>query len=769
MQTELEKLKHRLVKLERRHFENFTEIKGLKNEIELIQERINQSELSSEKEHSIESIELSTEQETDYEPVVSAEEITIKEGAIPEFQPKAAQDNVKRSKPKRDLEKFIGENIINKIGIIITVLGVSIGAKYAIDKDLISPATRIALAYMIGGGLVFFAMKLKEKYKNFSAVLLSGAMVIKYFTSYAAYSFYDMFSLYVAFLLMLLFTVFTVLSALKYNRQIIAVIGLIGAYIIPFLLSTGSGKIEIMFAYMSILNLGILFISIKRSWNAVYYLAYSITWLVFISWFILSYRQSYFSISSVFSTIFYLIFHLSLLSPGYKGDREIKVKDIFLILLNSILYFSFGYYSIKDHSLYDNLIGFFTVFNGLVNGIIAYIIYKKSGQATKAFQLCLVLLITFITITIPVQLDGSWVTLIWISEGAALMFIAKKFANKTFQTFSWIMILIATVSLFHDWQHLDSIRRYREVSLGAFSNTYFLVSLFYTAATYGIYKWSKDLRSESSFNQWILPAVLIFAFYVPVFNEVRWLFEGIILDAKKELYQNNYYWLRDIKYLKIITISLYNMFFIAGMYLYNHAKLRVKNLYLFTGIVGLIIMFVSLISGLYALSEIRENYLNEANQMPLSFMTVNIRYLFISVMAFLFYTIKRSFLYYSISPQFKTVLTAFMHVSIAWVLSSELLHIMDFMNVANQYKLALSILWGMYAISLLFTGIKRGEKVLRIIAISAFGLTLLKLFFYDISHLNTISKTIVMIVLGVLMLIASFLYNKFKDQINENN
>jgi len=43
---------------------------------------------------------------------------------------------------------------------------------------------------------------------------------------------------------------------------------------------------------------------------------------------------------------------------------------------------------------------------------------------------------------------------------------------------------------------------------------------------------------------------------------------------------------------------------------------------------------------------------------------------------------------------------------------------------------------------------------------------LIKLFFYDISHLNTISKTVVLLALGILLLIISFLYNKFKNQIS---
>jgi uncharacterized membrane protein len=43
--------------------------------------------------------------------------------------------------------------------------------------------------------------------------------------------------------------------------------------------------------------------------------------------------------------------------------------------------------------------------------------------------------------------------------------------------------------------------------------------------------------------------------------------------------------------------------------------------------------------------------------------------------------------------------------------------------------------------------------------------TLLKLFLYDIAHLNTIPKTIIFIALGILLLIVSYLYMKFKEWI----
>ena len=63
----------------------------------------------------------------------------------------------------------------------------------------------------------------------------------------------------------------------------------------------------------------------------------------------------------------------------------------------------------------------------------------------------------------------------------------------------------------------------------------------------------------------------------------------------------------------------------------------------------------------------------------------------------------------------------------------------------------------------------KNNKNLRIGAIVLFSITLIKLFFYDISHLDTLSKTIVFVSLGILLLIISFLYNKFKDIIFDEN
>ncbi len=109
-----------------------------------------------------------------------------------------------------------------------------------------------------------------------------------------------------------------------------------------------------------------------------------------------------------------------------------------------------------------------------------------------------------------------------------------------------------------------------------------------------------------------------------------------------------------------------------------------------------------------------------------------------------------------------------LYFSTLWIVSCELINWMDIAGVEQTYKFGLSILWGLYSLFLIVLGIWKKKKYLRLGAIVLFGVTLVKLFLYDISHLNTIAKTIVFVSLGVLLLIISFLYNKYEHIISDD-
>ena len=116
----------------------------------------------------------------------------------------------------------------------------------------------------------------------------------------------------------------------------------------------------------------------------------------------------------------------------------------------------------------------------------------------------------------------------------------------------------------------------------------------------------------------------------------------------------------------------------------------------------------------------------------------------------------------------KSTFDILFYTSLLWIISSEMISWMDIMHFSQTYKLGLSILWGVYALLLIGLGIWKKKKHLRIGAIVLFAITLIKLFLYDISHLDTIPKTIIFITFGILLLIISFLYIKYKNIISDD-
>jgi Predicted membrane protein len=243
---------------------------------------------------------------------------------------------------RANLEEFIGENLISKVGIIILVLGIGIGVKFAIDNNLISPVTRIIFGYLFGFGLIGLAIKLKPKYHNFSAVLLSGGMAAMYFVTYFAYALYALLGQTTSFALMTMFTVFTVSAALIYNRQVIAHIGLVGAYAVPFLLSNNSGAYAFLFSYISLVNAGILAISIKRAWRPILYTASGFTWLIFFGWFTTKFSAGeHFYLALVFLWLFFAILYAANIVLGRRDNKNGDQLSLVFTAANAVVFYGF--------------------------------------------------------------------------------------------------------------------------------------------------------------------------------------------------------------------------------------------------------------------------------------------------------------------------------------------------------------------------------------------------------------------------------------------
>lgn len=663
---------------------------------------------------------------------------------------------------KDQLENLIGSNIINKIGILVTVVGVFIGAKYAIEKELISATTRIILGYSVAAVLCLLAYRLKAKYIDYSAVLMSGAIAIIYFITYIAHSFYHLFPQPIAFGLMLFTTVFVVSMSIWYNRKIIALLGQVGAYAIPFLLSTGNENLPLLYGYLSIINIGLLFLSFKRDWKLIYEFAFGFSWFIFAFSFLNAKNLATgFTSNIIFLLVNFIIFYTAFLANKIIKKELYSIAEIGILLINAVAFFLLGYYLINNAFDNEHFLTLFTLGNALIHLVIGERIrwLKLADETVTLFILGLGL--TFFTVSIPIHFEGNTITALWAVEAVFLSYIGFTKKRETYHILSIALLLLTLGSLLIDWKQDYVADSTISIATQPFLNANFLSSLFVCICFGVIGKLSIKYPQE---KQGLVKSVLTVA--VPLaFILLTYLNFLQEIELGWRIYQISHA-SEALNSFKLLSLQGFSIGYVSIWLWLNWQFFKEKHLATILVIVGLYALFIALIGGLTEIGILRDLYLQQNSGKTLSML--GIRYGYFLLIAALVLGITSNLKTFLPSQNTTKLIALVFNSTLLVLLCNEFIHWMDIGGYSNQYKLGLSIIFAVYALSMVITGISKKLKHIRMGGIILFGITLCKVLFYDLSSLSTISKTVVLIVLGVIMLIASFLYNKFKDSIFGN-
>jgi len=682
-----------------------------------------------------------------------------------------------------DLEKFIGENLINKIGMLILVLGISYFVKYSIDKGWISEPARVGIGILSGTLVLGIAHRLRKQFAAFSSVIVAGAIAIYYFTIAIAFHDYQLISQTVAFVIMVLITAFSCFISLAYDRKELAVLSLIGGFAVPFMVSTGEGNYQVLFGYILILNTGILALAYFKKWSIINVLSYIFTVLLFGGWLIsdLAIEQPHYLGALVFASAFYFLFVLINIIHNIRNKGSFVAVELGIIVSNTFLYFLGGMIILQAYR--PELKGIFTLMLALLNFAYAWILYKKFGLDKKGVYLLIGLTLTFLTLTIPIQFEGNYITLFWAAEAIALLWLAHQSKAFAYAFISVLVMILATFSLMIDWKfYFDS-----EVK-AVIINKVFLTGIFTLFAFFVQTKMlDKFNESGSSFGMTFNPKVYQKTLYFLM------VFLGYFTGLNEVTYQVDRHILESFNQQSIIAI--YHLLFTTVLFFFamRHQNHQWKKLGIAIGVINILLFTFW--------------FMNFANSESIA----NIAEVSISKYAYymhLLMLIIIVYLMFSIYSALKNIVSIdwFRHKFFAWIFalffivfaSRELtLQTINFSNIhlteksiinsgysldnvseidkiylVEDYiiesvktqivKIGYPILWGILAFLFLIYGIKQAKKTYRIIALTLLGITVLKLFTYDISNVSETGKIIAFILLGILILIISFVYQKIK-------
>jgi uncharacterized membrane protein len=654
-----------------------------------------------------------------------------------------------------DLEKFIGENLANKIGIAILVLGIGFFVKYAIDKEWIGVYGRVLIGIFCGGVLVALAHWLRKSFVSFSSVLVGGGIAVLYLTISIAFHEYQIIGQAAAFLIMVFITAFTILLSIAYNRIELAILAILGGFGSPFMVSTGEGNYVVLFTYILILDVGMVVLAYFKKWNPVNIIAYAFTIILFGSWLTLRYDGLLPMLGGAltFSTMFYLVFFAMTVVNNLKVRTKFGPIEFSMLLSNTFLYYAAGMF-ILNNPVGDVYKGLFTACIGVFNFVFAFLLFRSKQVDRNLVFLLIGLVLTFISLAAPIQLEGNYITLFWSAEAVLLLWLSQQSGIKLMKLASVVVIFLMIVSLLMDWNNIYLENGSEQLRI--ILNKGYITTFVAIASVFSYYHLLKFEKGE--YTQYVGPArgTLTLAGAI-----VLYMWNYLELD-----HQLNYF--AEPGAIPVI-IGSYNMFFILVIVLMEGRLMlqeTMKQLFAGWGIIAaMAYLFLYHADIVWS----RNAYLDGTE----SFLGFGFHYLLVMLLvAITTWSVNRFRRLKDFNSSTFNIYAWFFVFFFLFLASAELDHTVlltlsstsedSYHLISQNHKIGYPILWGISSFILIAIGLRRKNRHLRIISLTLFLVTLLKLFLIDIRGISEGGKIAAFISLGVLLLIVSFMYQRLK-------
>src|SRR5205807_4174179 len=333
--------------------------------------------------------------------------------------------------PEADLESRIGSHWLNRIGITAVLIGVSYFLKYAFENNWIGPAGRVLIGLAAGVAVIIWSERFRHRgYQIFSYSLKALGIGILYLSLWAAFQVYSLVAAGVAFVAMLLVTSATAAMALLQDAQILALFALLGGFATPLLLSTGRDRELELFFYLALLDLATLVLVTLKPWRKALVLAFWGTLFEYIERYETFYDRGHCPLTLGFATFFFAIFAVAPLIARFRMEPEAKpfwaIPHI-LAFLNAAVYFIQSWVMIEDFADKGSAwvaVGLAGVYVFLSRQVRPAQHEMLAGESLRLLHLAIA--IGFITVAIPIRLESHWITVGWLVESAALVWIGVR-------------------------------------------------------------------------------------------------------------------------------------------------------------------------------------------------------------------------------------------------------------------------------------------------------------------------------------------------------
>jgi len=662
-------------------------------------------------------------------------------------QEQLTEEQLKGVVKKNNFEALIGLNVINKIGILLLVIGVIAASQYTFFQ--MSDIYKGIFGLMAGALLVVVGELMNRRSATiFSLGLTSGGIAVLFATLALSYFELNILEMYPALLLCILTTLGAFVLSVRYNAQTIAAFALIGGYLPLFSIYGNKVLVYSAMGYFIILNLFALVLSTKKKWTVTSFLGFflNVVGTIYIMVLLLNAREydlpfNFKDLPTLGYIAFaFIIYTLIPISSTYFKRLKFKSSDIVLLGLNTAISALLMYVAFYEVNLHD--------FTGLL-AILFAVIYLSLGRFLEnnlskeknAQALFYLTGFTFVVLIIPFQFGRVWLSLGWLVEGAGLLIYGIVREQVNFRKIGAVIfgLCLAAFLLFDVFDFFTPFYSYGRF----FVYKYFAVTLgsvLVLAAAYR--KRSLSTRAITWFK------------YGTTIN--LWLFLMYIIGEKFSYFLSsslkNSYWAADYLVFALMVVVSYLL-----AYLIPRIKLLRDGVMKGISIVIYVISLFSLLI-LNAYTPI-EGFMRINTPLLLK-LSGTLVIVFISILAVL---ALRDLMLRLVMER---------KIGLEWyplIISSFFVFILT-ETLIMQYNLAftnaaISIIYVVTALSWIIFGFVKRYSFIRRFGLGLAIMALAKLFFLDLSFLTEIAKIISYFAFGITLLAISYVYQRFNKKL----
>ncbi len=369
--------------------------------------------------------------------------------------------HVEEQPPERSLESRIGSQWFNRIGILAVLIGMAWFLKLAIDNHWIGPLGRVLIGLLAGAGLIAWSERFRKSgYAAFSYSLKSIGSGVLYLSLWAAFSVYQLMPGSVAFAAMIAVTAFNGYLSWIQNAELLALYAIAGGFSTPMLVSTGENHEIALFSYMLLLDVAVLVLVALRPWSRLLFGAFVGTVFYVAGWSFSFYSQSQAAPTAFFVACFFLVFALAprlIRLADWGEDAGVTARSspwdslatLLLPILNAVLGFV-AFYALLESTHIKWAQPWLAV--GFAGFYLLLIRLPARGRWRSSpyllSELHLATAVVFLTIAIPLKASGRWITVGWLAEGAALLWVAGRTRSILLRVLALLCLVLALVALF---------------------------------------------------------------------------------------------------------------------------------------------------------------------------------------------------------------------------------------------------------------------------------------------------------------------------------